>query len=535
MTARTLVPVIVCSALIFLSSCQKDVVSTQDSTVQATDVVSSDATANDVAETASPTHNPVPVNINGNCAGYMETLPARYNLTTKQYPLIVFIHGIGELGIGLKINCCGIPYWARNNRLPPEFIVGGQHFSPIYISPQFKVRPSAADVQAVLNYVERKYRVDPTRVYVTGLSMGGGSTLDYAGVYGQNVTAVVPVCGGTAASTGLAKNIASKNIPIWGIYSDGDQVVPAAWGRSLISWMKSDNPGQSANYKLTVYSGLGHNSTWGTAFNPGNRTDGYSLYEWMLRYKKNGATIGGTPTPAPPPINNPTPPVVKPTPPPVVKPTPPPVVSGGNKAPTAGAGEDQVIDLNIRTNAFLNGWNSSDPDGWLNKYVWTKVSGPNATIQTTALTQAHANNLVVGTYVFRLTVTDNQGATATDDIKVTVVKGGSTPVSSPVPAPSTPPSAGNKAPIARAGADQTISLSIRTNAFLNGWNSVDPDGWLNKYVWTKVSGPNATIQTTALTQAHANNLVVGTYVFRLTVTDNKGASASDDLKVVVTK
>ncbi len=118
---------------------------------------------------------------------------------------------IGELGTGVtRLNCCGIPYWANKKLLPPEFIVGGTHYSYIYISPQFKVRPSAADVQSVINYAKQKYRIDATRIYVTGLSMGGGSTFDYSVVYGQNVAAIVPVCAGTKPTTTMAQNLAVK-------------------------------------------------------------------------------------------------------------------------------------------------------------------------------------------------------------------------------------------------------------------------------------------------------------------------------------
>src|ERR1700754_4088223 len=96
------------AALLFvLSSCQKDLVS--EPTSQTASVTASNAAADDVLETAAPVHTQRQIAINSNVSGFYETLPARYNLTTKKYPLIVFIHGIGELGTGLnRLNCCGL-------------------------------------------------------------------------------------------------------------------------------------------------------------------------------------------------------------------------------------------------------------------------------------------------------------------------------------------------------------------------------------------------------------------------------------------
>ena len=314
------------------------------------------------------------------------------------------------MGTGVtRLNCCGVPYWANRKLLPPEFIVNGVHFSNIYISPQFKVRPSAADVQSVIDYAAKKYRIDPTRIYVTGLSMGGGSTFDYSVVYGQNVAAIVPVCGGTQPTTALAQSIASKNLPVWGLYSDADQVVPVQWGKDWISWITTANAANAVNVKLTVWSGLSHNSTWGKAFNPLTVVDGYNIYQWMLRYKRTTGTVTAPPPPtAPPPT----------TPPPT---TPPPVTTG-NQAPVANAGLDRTLSLasGIKQ-VLLNGTLSKDSDGWLTKYEWTTVSGPSTTLVYKSPGQSYATGLVAGTYVFRMTVTDNKSAAAYDDVTMTVV------------------------------------------------------------------------------------------------------------------
>ncbi len=498
MNLKNLTALMLTTAVFGLSSCKKDFIS-DESSING-EVVSDDATANDVLETAAPVHTAKYIAINSNVSGFWQTLPARYSLTTKKYPLIVFIHGIGELGSGLtRVNCCGLPKHAKNKTFPAKFLVNGTYYSFIVISPQFKKRPTAAQVQSVVDYAKSKYRVDPTRVYVTGLSMGGGSTWDYSAVYGQNAAAILPVCGGTKPTTTLASKIAAKNLPIWTISSSGDKVVPISWAKNWISWIDARNSKMSGSTKLTVWSAESHNSTWARAFNPATKIDGYNIYQWLLRFKR-----GSAPAPAP-------------------APSP----SKASKL-VARAGADQVIPLSWKYMPFLNGTTSTDGDGWLTKFKWTKISGPSSYwFSASSRAQTKANGLTAGTYVFRLTVTDNDGNTAYDDVKVTMSSSskGST-------------SSGSKsgAPVANAGKDQSIPKSWKFMPTLNATLSTDADGWLTKVKWTKISGPSgswfAPHSTTAKTKAEG--LVVGTYVFRVTVTDNDGKTDSDDVRIVIT-
>lgn len=376
---------------ILFTSCKKDAIVNKDEQ-SLTSQVSSDAiTANDIAETVAPAYTSVSTYINSNVSGFMQAVPARYNLTTKKYPLIIFIHGIGELGTDLKLNCCGLPRHLANKTFPANFNVGGINYSFLVIAPQFKVRPTAAQVQSVLEFAKKRWRVDETRIYVSGLSMGGGSTWDWAAVYGQNAAAIVPVCGGTMPTTTLAAQVAAKNLPIWGLYSSSDEVVPVSWGRNWFTWIDAKNTAYASRTKLTIWSGLTHNATWGKAFNPLTEVDGYNIYEWMLLNKRGVASVV--------PITSTT----------------------TNKAPVANAGVDRTILLASGINRVtLDGVASSDPDGTLSKYTWTKVSGPSCTLLVKSFTQTYAAHLLKGTYVFRLTVTDNKGATDTDDMTVTV-------------------------------------------------------------------------------------------------------------------
>jgi poly(3-hydroxybutyrate) depolymerase len=499
MNLKNLTAVLVCAVLFGVSSCKKDFISDEKSSINGA-VNSDDATANDVLETAPPVYTPRSIAINSDVSGYYEALPARYNLTTKRYPLIVFIHGIGELGTGLsRLNCCGLPHHLSNKSFPAKFLVNGVYYSFIVVAPQFRKRPSAAQVQSVVDYAKNKYRVDPARVYVTGLSMGGGSTWDYSAVYGQNAAAIVPVCGGTKPTTTLAANVAKKNLPIWTISSSGDAVVPISWAKNWISWIDARNSAMAGATKLTVWTYESHNATWARAFNPTTRVDGYNIYEWLLRYKRGSS--GAAPAPVP---------------------------SSGNKAPVARAGADQTIPISWKYMPFLNGTTSTDADGFLKSFKWTKISGPSAywfAAPTAAKTKA--NGLVAGTYVFRLTVTDNKGATAYDDVKVTMTTSSkaSTGSSSSV----------SGAPVANAGTDLTIPYSWHFNPNLNATRSTDGDGWITKVKWTKISGPEAWIYpNSTIFKPELRGMGVGTYVFRATVTDNDGKTDYDDVTIRVT-
>jgi hypothetical protein len=94
--------------------------------------------------------------------------------------------------------------------------------------------------------------------------------------------------------------------------------------------------------------------------------------------------------------------------------------SEDNQAPTARAGNLQSITLPI-SSVMVSGNSSSDPDGTISTYLWTKTSGP-STYAITSPNNATTSitGLVAGTYVFTLTVTDDDGATDTDTVTVVV-------------------------------------------------------------------------------------------------------------------
>src|SRR5664280_2020334 len=184
-----------------------------------------------------------------------------------------------------------------------------------------------------------------------------------------------------------------------------------------------------------------------------------------------------------------------------------------NQPPVADAGPDWTITLPINT-ITVSG-SGSDADGTVVSYVWTKISGPssyNIVNPTSAVTAI--NGLVQGVYQFQLTVTDNNGATGTDIVQLTVN------------------AAPNQPPVANAGSDKTITLP--TNSVSVSGSGSDADGTIVSYAWTKISGPSSysiVNPTSAVTTI--KGLVQGVYQFELTVTDNNGATGIDIMQLTV--
>jgi Tol biopolymer transport system component len=187
------------------------------------------------------------------------------------------------------------------------------------------------------------------------------------------------------------------------------------------------------------------------------------------------------------------------------------------KPPIAMAGPDQVITLPTDS-VLLDGRNSSDPDGTISEWLWTKISGPASFfINNSSASNIAAKNLVEGVYQFELKVTDKRGLPAKDTMQVVVKK----------------PFQSNRPPVANAGADQTVTLPTNT-VNLDGSASADPDNNITSYAWTKISGPPSfNIANANAMQTQATNLTAGTYQIELKVTDAGGLISKDTLQIAV--
>lgn len=191
---------------------------------------------------------------------------------------------------------------------------------------------------------------------------------------------------------------------------------------------------------------------------------------------------------------------------------------GGNQPPVALAGADQTVNEGVAVS--LNGGNSNDPDGTVQSFAWTQIDGPSVTLTGGNTATASFTAPLVNantTLSFRLTVTDNGGATASDTVAVQVQD---------LPA-------GNLVPTANAGPDQNVNEG--TAVSLPG-SASDADGTVASVVWSQVSGAVVTLANASSNNASFTAPSVtanSTLVFRFTATDNQGATASDEVAVLV--
>lgn len=242
---------------------------------------------------------------------YLEYLPLDYATSTKTYPLLVFFHGLGEGGNPDgsqldKVKTHGPPKLIdANNDMCFTMPTGKECF--IVVSPQNgRDWWDDRDTAGMLAHALKTYRVDPKRVYVTGLSMGGGATWNLAaGVqpgtstyWGSKLAAVAPVCGASESTavfnTGICKGIASTKLPVWAFHGDADPTVLPAWSQG---WVDKINKVSTANgyacdvadsppAQITYYAGVGHDS-WSITYDPTHQIEpGKNLYQWLLSHQR---------------------------------------------------------------------------------------------------------------------------------------------------------------------------------------------------------------------------------------------------------
>ena len=196
---------------------------------------------------------------------YLLYLPGEYaSDTTRKWPLMIFLHGSGESGTDLqKVKAHG----------PPKLIEKGKKFPFIVVSPQAPPETGwrTEVLKSMLDDLKKRYRVDPDRVYLTGLSMGGFGTWNFATKYPDDIAAIAPVCGGGNP----AEVWKLRHMAVWCFHGAKDDVVPPAASQKMIDALVKYNPSVS----FTLYPDANHNS-WDITY------DNDSLYTWLLAQKK---------------------------------------------------------------------------------------------------------------------------------------------------------------------------------------------------------------------------------------------------------
>ncbi len=198
---------------------------------------------------------------------YLIQLPRGYEEDTNHYwPMVFYLHGIGESGNNLK----------KVLRFgPPQLVAQGKDLPCIVVSPQvpkgyFWFRESNM-MLAILNEVTKNYRVDKHRVCITGNSMGAFGAIVLVAREPERFASLVPVCGGVD----YLDSLRLRNVPIWAFHGEKDPIVPAEESRRLVR-LVNEIGGKA---RLTIYPDLGHNC-WDRAYNDP------ALWDWILAQKK---------------------------------------------------------------------------------------------------------------------------------------------------------------------------------------------------------------------------------------------------------
>jgi predicted peptidase len=572
--------------------------------------------------------------------GYYEWLPSSYNGVTK-LPVIIYMHGLGEVGNGTTqlslIETNEIPKLIKNAGGTPTF-----PYQAIVIAPQVSSPyPPASNLEQIIDYVKTNYSVDTNRIYLTGISMGGAGVLQWGnGGSIYKVAAIAPLCPAQTWPASYGDRFKFYHTPMWFFHGTVDGTVPYANSRR---WVDSLNraPSIRPQAQLTTLTGFDHN-IWSTVYDYSyNIGNGQNIYEWLLSQSKTGTAttsvtvkavdLGRTTSYVDPTgvtwlpetglvtgnggisymtvITGSLQPIANTTLDTIYQELRfvnnndtmqfdipiangnytvrlhfvehfaltagyrrfnvnvenqggltnfdifaqagarfisvtrdfPVTVSDGslyvglrsvvdkaliagieiiapgapaNKVPYSEAGADQSI-TQPASAVTLSGAMSYDTDGSITGYAWTKLTGTGGAIATPSAVTTNVTGLSVGTYTYKLAVTDNLGAVTNDTVQINVY--------SP---------AVNVLPIARAGTDQTITLPV-TQVTLSGVTSSDADGSVVVYNWVKLTGGTANITSISGATTTVTSLSTGVYTFKLTVTDNVGGTATDTIQVTV--
>lgn len=227
--------------------------------------------------------------VNGSSLPFQISFPDNYD-ETKQYPLLIFLHGAGERGtdnerqlvhgkdfiventkskypaIVIVPQCPESSFWSNVKR---QNIGSKNEFSFAGLED-----PSTAMnlLMQLIDYWLISGKVDTKQVYIGGLSMGGMGTLELLWRMPNTFAAAFPICGG--GNTEKVDSFA-QNTAVWLFHGDSDSVVPVEFSREMYDALKASG----CDTKYTEYKGVDHNS-WDDAFKEKN------LFNWLFNHQK---------------------------------------------------------------------------------------------------------------------------------------------------------------------------------------------------------------------------------------------------------
>lgn len=336
---------------------------------------------------------------NGQSVGFAEFLPNDYG--SQLHPLIIYLHGIGERGANTTggtdaatakaVLANEIPKLAANGATM-KFTVNCKTYSFVILAPQLFSNYGSWQnfyVDEMIAYAKKNLRIDTNRIYLTGISLGGGGTWKYATTSLQNaqqLAAIAPVCG-TCEWSNLCNTIAAAGLPVWAFHAQDDGTVSVQCTNGAISTLNACNP--SVKPLITIYP-TGNHWIWSKSYDTTHAYQTPNIYEWFLTQERKSAPV---------------------------------VAALPVSSFVADAGPDQT--LTGVTTATLNasaskGYKSQWAVYWdlleypstgnWNVFPGFNKFGTNVTVQ----------NLVRGVYRFRVTVENDKGEKLSDEVTITI-------------------------------------------------------------------------------------------------------------------
>lgn len=206
---------------------------------------------------------------------YLLYLPRGYDPDkASRWPLILFLHGAGERGNDLQL--------LRKHGIP-RVVEEQQDLPFIALTPQCPADTWWSDhleaLDQLIGEIMSTHPVDPARVYLTGLSMGGYGAWHLAMTYPRRFAALVPICGGGACLSPFAERLgALQDVPTWVFHGAQDPVVPLRESEVMVEMLRA----RGGDVRFTIYPDAVHDSWTRTYSNP-------ELYDWLLRQRRPAA------------------------------------------------------------------------------------------------------------------------------------------------------------------------------------------------------------------------------------------------------
>ncbi|MEL7003301.1 MAG: hypothetical protein AAFN93_11285 [Bacteroidota bacterium] len=324
---------------------------------------------------------------------YLLYLPEGYD-SSEEYPLILYLHGAQAVDNDISSSFGkGLP-----GAISRQNILSGYPF--IMVAPHFKgpkgdnsIPWDNDKIEEVLIHVESIYDIDQNRIIGSGVSLGAKGIIDFALAFPDKLAGLVPISGNA-----FVEDICTINgVALWAFHGDSDGTIPingtddrpgqgnGRFGSQVIvDSLNACDIAPDFPAVLTVFKAKGHNG-WDQVY---NLSSGFPIYEWMENLEKG---------------------------------------SSNQYAPLVNLGTEKsfiTTSQTLQINSF-----AMDPDGdnLTLQYSWTQLSGPTLSLQNTSSPVLSMDMSTPGLYTFRLTVTDAQMNTSSDEISINILTSTTSP------------------------------------------------------------------------------------------------------------